>query len=231
MCLDVNFLFHQMPVERTGSLVRPQDSFARLPELEVFGGVSEMASSSKPVTPDELAMAQAIVARAHKVGVKGHDMSAGYGAMTDSAKRLRDQRDIELDEAWEPVTYLPEEVSLVKERLEAGSASKQVPFVPEKKDENAKIPLPAGVSSVDDWGSTVCRLPKVSALGLSYKELVAQKEHHKYLTWVQGHGLHRDGRFGDLAAYLERINFSEGINRSSDPTVTFAGSSEKRERK
>ena len=207
MCLDVNFLFHQMPVERTGSLVRPQDSFARLPELEVFGGVSEMASSSKPVTPDELAMAQAIVARAHKVGVKGHDMSAGYGAMTDSAKRLRDQRDIELDEAWEPVTYLPEEVSLVKERLEAGSASKQVPFVPEKKDENAKIPL------------------------LSYKELVAQKEHHKYLTWVQGHGLHRDGRFGDLAAYLERINFSEGINRSSDPTVTFAGSSEKRERK
>ncbi|CAK9111802.1 Uncharacterized protein SCF082_LOCUS51855 [Durusdinium trenchii] len=165
-----------------------------------------MASSSKPVTSKELAMAQDIVARASKAGVKDPEMTAGYGAMNDSSKRLRDGYDIELDEAWEPVTYTSEDGSLEKERLEAGSTSKQVPLKPEKKGENLKIPLPTGVSSTENWGTTVCRLPKVSALGLSYQELVAQKDHHKYLTWVQGHGLHRDGRFGDLAAYLERIS-------------------------
>ena len=122
-----------------------------------------MASSSKPVTPEELAMTQAIVARAHKAGVRDHELTAGYGAMSDSSKRLRDQHDMELDEAWEPVTYASEEVSLEKERLEAGSTSKQVSFKPEKKGENLKIPLPVGVSSVEDWGTTVCRLPKVSA--------------------------------------------------------------------
>ena len=47
-------------------------------------------------------------------------------------------------------------------------------------------------------GTTVCKLPKVQALKMSYSELVADKSHHKYLTWVQS-GKGRGGRFAQAA--------------------------------
>lgn len=129
-----------------------------------------MSSSSTPVTPEELAHAKAIMSRAHQSGVKtGSDSTQGYVAMNDSAKRQGDQRDMELDEAWEPVNYSDEHQPLEKERF-GHMSHDQKPVVPEKMD-MSKVCLPAGVTSLKDWGSTVCRLPKVS--------------NQSYLVWVQ----------------------------------------------
>ena len=180
-----------------------------------------MSSPSTPVTPEELAHAKAIMSRAHQSGVKSRsDVTQGYVAMNDSAKRLRDQRDIELDEAWEPVHYSEEHQPLEKERLGGHMSHDQKPVIPEKMDKS-KICFPAGVTRLKDWGSTVCRLPKVSKLGLSYQELTSKTEYQSYLIWVQAHGKDRDGRFGDFAAYLSAIDYAGSVNQTTDPTESF----------
>eukprot|EP00435_Cladocopium_sp_Y103_P015305 s272_g3.t1 len=51
--------------------------------------------------------------------------------------------------------------------------------------------LPDGVSSMEEWGRTVCELPKVKDLGLSYRELASRaeagdNEMAKYLNWIRG---------------------------------------------
>lgn len=66
---------------------------------------------------------------------------------------------------------------------------------------------------------------------MSYSELVADKSHHEYLTWVQSHGKGRGGRFEDLSRFLEAIDFQVSSSHSSDPKQTYPKSSEKRERK
>ena len=36
--------------------------------------------------------------------------------------------------------------------------------------------------------------------------MVEDKGKHQYLTWVMQHGQGHDGRFGDLASYLQAID-------------------------
>lgn len=191
-----------------------------------------MASHSSPVTPEELARAQEIMTRATQAGVKSRkDSGSGYATMSDGCKRLRDQdlKDVALDEAWEPVAYTDPDPTLLQSRLEGGVHSSQVPITPEKK----KINLPAGIVSLSDWGSTVCRLPKVSKMGLTYEELVKDKGYQSYLLWIQSHGKNKDGRFGDFAAYLAAICYAEGVSDkcTSDASSSFPGSTERREKR
>lgn len=52
------------------------------------------------------------------------------------------------------------------------------------------VSLPEGVKSFEQWGRTVCELPKVQALDLSYEELYhmaasGDKEKSEYLVWVR----------------------------------------------
>lgn len=194
-----------------------------------------MASQSTPVTPEELAGAQDIFSRAQKAGVKSRqETSQGYAAMSDGSKRLRDRdlKDAALDESWEAVTYAEPEPALHQVRLDPGVPSSQIPLKPEK-DGHKKVNLPAGIMSLSDWSSTICRLPKVSKLNLTYDDLVNDKSYESYLLWVQAHGKGKNGKFGDFAAYLEAIRYAEGVNKghTSDASASFPGSTEKREKR
>ena len=52
-----------------------------------------------------------------------------------------------------------------------------------------------------------------------------QERIHIYLVWVQSHGLGKDGRVDDFAAYLEAIDFTV------DAGASFPKSTERREKR
>ena len=86
------------------------------------------------------------------------------------------------------------------------------------------VPLPPGVSDGQDWGTTICGLPKVASEKLTYSEL---PKHAGYLRWILSHGPNRGGRFEDLANYLKAVGYGESTSSSS----RYPGSSEPREKK
>ena len=142
--------------------------------------------------------------------------------MSDASKRLRDQRDIDLDEQWEPV----------EDRLNPSKMSNlQEPILAKPETSSLKVDLPPGISCLADWSTTICRLPKVQEQGMTYAELVASREHQGYLTRIQQHGKGCGGKFEDFARYLEAIKFADSKGYSSDPQQTYPNSCEPRKKK
>ena len=89
--------------------------------------------------------------------------------------------------------------------------------------ENMKIPLPPSVTSVHEWGCTLCGLDKYKSKQISYAQMVSQadfdKEMYSYLCFIKNKfGIESTGCYPpkvtqavDLAAYLERIKFLTNI--------------------
>lgn len=201
--------------------------------FETYSNFEQMASST-PVSPEELKAAAEVIARYQSSGVAivegpktGGAKSGSTGAMHDGSKRLRS-----LDEDWEAVeameaatSYQIPDSTLVKDRMEK-KPQEQLPLHP--MSAGKKCALPPGISTLGEWGKTLCTLPKHAASKLSYQELVADDSKHEYLVWVVKHGKGRGGRFEDLALYLEAIGFESSSSHSSKPEETFLGSSARR---
>ena len=138
--------------------------------------------------------------------------------MNDSSKRLRDRDHAQAEaEDWEPITY--EESagkSIAGERVIPNRAGDQLPLAPMAHNAGMAVPLPPGVSDGQDWGTTICGLPKVASEKLTYSEL---PKHAGYLRWILSHGPNRGGRFEDLGKLFEgsgiwRVNiFFEPLSR------------------
>ena len=51
-----------------------------------------------------------------------------------------------------------------------------------------ELPLPAGIRSYQRWGDTICSLPKVRSLDLTFRQIVLKnfedRELRKYLSWL-----------------------------------------------
>ena len=75
-----------------------------------------------------------------------------------------------------------------------------------------QVPLPAGVTSLRDWGSTVFQLPKFKEEQFSYDELICkgwnEKETLSYLVWLtnkyQG-DRPQAGKASDFSAYVRSL--------------------------
>ena len=187
-------------------------------------------SKSGPVTSEEVKAAQAVLRQAQVCGVADSDPPSG--SMHDSAKRLRAEG---LDyEDWEQVLYEEKQKSLGEERIESGIPKAQLPIMPSSSQHgSSKMELPPGVSCIADWGSTVCKLPRVAKFRHSYMELTNIPEFHSYLVWVKQHGVGKGGRFEDFSKYLVAIKFGEASNKGSGyhEFACFPGSSDIREQK
>ena len=110
------------------------------------------------------------------------------GAMTDGAKRRCPES---------PNIYEEEEFQHV------ASSEEMPPSVPgselhpsvfhmetNKSGYSSKVSLPVGVDSLEEWGRTICELPKVKEMSCSYHELTLQAEKgdiqmSKYLSWIR----------------------------------------------
>ena len=76
---------------------------------------------------------------------------------------------------------------------------KQGPIaMPKDKFENSKVQFPPGVSSLSDWGSTICRSPRVNHLTASCEDLTRMPDQQPYRKWMAEHGISRGGRFEDF---------------------------------
>ena len=180
-----------------------------------------MAPKQMPVSTKELKAAQETIDRANRAGVlDAAPSSSGYGGMSDATKRLREPEDWEVEE-WEAIAY-QEQKALAEERFQTDKSSSQMPVL--KKDPKAftMVTFPPGIDSMEDWSTTICRLPKVSKMNLTYAEMTETLSLESYLTWVQQHGIGKGGRFEDLAQYLNAIDF-HGKKNSTDRSKTFPG--------
>eukprot|EP00438_Fugacium_kawagutii_P021043 Skav236150 [mRNA] locus=scaffold2146:256067:256612:- [translate_table: standard] len=178
-----------------------------------------MSNPSEPKVSEELAKAaQQILTHFHRQNQAQGEVA---GAMHDGCKRGREWSDGEM---WCHVNY---DENLDVDRFDAGATtSTQTPVVPTRDPK--KVILPEGVESIEDWGTTVCRMPKVASLGASYEELVQMPKWHEYLKWVVDHGHGQGGRLEDFAKYLTAIDFPK-IMQKMNPH--FGKSKEVRERK
>ena len=99
----------------------------------------------------------------------------------------------------------------------------QAPVAPAAAAGN--VQLPTGVNSVTQWGNTLCVLPKVAALKLSYSELVLRavedKEVRSYLDNFVRKYQGTSARVKDLRLYLE-------ASQGAGPVLYYEGSSEVR---
>ena len=85
--------------------------------------------------------------------------------------------------------------------------------------------LPDGVSSLEEWGRTICELPKVKELNSSYRELVkisdsGDTKMASYLNWVSNYK-GPSSRTMDFKKYLLACSAYE-----SQPKTYFPGSME-----
>ena len=188
---------------------------------EGIGSSSQICHlENKTVTLEEARQAQLILQRFEAAQVLGGGApsgSVGYGSgsMHDGSKRLRECED------WEAVTYECSQPKNEEQTHEMG----QQPISPSDEKKTVQEPLPPGITSLRDWGLTICRLPKVANLDLTYDELVSQPGRTSYLMWIKNHGIGQ-GSFRRLCTILESLD-----HMCKDPKSCYPGTSELREKK
>lgn len=106
-------------------------------------------------------------------------------SMTDAPKRRLSQTDPVRSEDLEPDEF--QVISPTSSKMPTGYPSMAGV---NDSDSPKRISLPEGVKSFEQWGRTVCELPKVQSLNLSYEELYTlaasgDKEKSDYLVWVR----------------------------------------------
>ena len=127
-------------------------------------------------------------------------------------------------EEWDAISYEDSTGEFMDHLSGLTTTGKQDPIVTKPKD--SKITFPPGVSSLVDWGTTICRLPRVASLNASYEKLTRMPDQQPYLKWVAEHGASRGGRFDDFSLYLKATKLP-----ALSAEQCFPGTSVPRERK
>ena len=132
------------------------------------------------------------------------------GAMTDGAKRRLESD----DESFQCVS--PTGDGYASSAPLAGTAMPVDPAL-----------LPPGVKDLEEWGRTICELPKVKDLNMSYKELrlaadSGDSDKGKYLAWVRSFN-GQSVRTLDFQRYLRAVDSIQAV-----PQTYFPGSGEVR---
>ena len=169
------------------------------------------------ISPEEAERARALVALFEKQEEDRLAVPAvmSTGSMHDGCKRLRDGD-------WETVGYETDHAAT----LPTLTKSDQMPVAPSEQ----KIDFPPGVVSIADWGTTVCRLPQVAALDVTYYELTQMPSQRGYCTWITNHGESKGGRAADFARYLKAVGYKKSLQGQKGEEC-YPGTSEIREKK
>lgn len=147
------------------------------------------------------------------------------GSMSDASKR-RCPSEPEEDDDFVAVSYTSSAAA-----ADVPFPSRSSPTVYEEPTvKNSPEELPEGIGSMDEWGRTLCELPRVKHFNMSYAELVHQantgnEEIEDYLGWVRRHN-GPSTRVHDLKKYVMARDKEAGYVRK-----TYPGSKEVRKLK
>ena len=149
-------------------------------------------SPNAPLSADEARTLTSLLMRMQAAGLEPAADAQGYGAMTDASKRRKPESEVSLEEEFEHiepfVQYEVEKPGTEKPKSSTdGSVGKTRVHIPLVNVGGVKIP--PNEKDMEDWSTTLCELPKVVHLGMSYAELIADPEFMDYLIWVRTHGV------------------------------------------
>ena len=150
-------------------------------------------------------------------GSSGTTMSSAPmpGSMTDASKRARDDT---WESTWDMVPTMQEPPqSQPSPSVGPVRMLVQHPVTPAAQhDGYSTLPatvLPLGITSVEEWGATLCELPKVVKLRASYQELVTKSETDPELrTYFLRYILKHSGpspKVADFRKYVECIRYGQ----------------------
>lgn len=198
-------------------------------------------SSSKPVNSDKLmsegiavinslknlGLLDAVLERAEQAHQPARAASSAGGGMSDACKRRLSHSDD--DEITEAAIRCEVEEAMMEHAI-AQFNGDQSPIAPGSSSfsvvsEPSGYPqqqLPPGFNSLAEWGKTLCELPKVKKMYLSYAELYqkAQKgdtEIAQYLVWC------KDYR-GTSARTIDFGKYISAMDESTGPKTYYPGS-------
>lgn len=150
--------------------------------------------------------------------------AGGTASMNDSCKRRMSSADV----------ASPPDFELIDSPTgSGGQPKKQAPIVPTKINTAVgksvkETELPEGISSVEQWGKTVCTLPKVVHRRLSYEEMIhistTDEEIKNYLKYILTTGV-KSAKVDDLRSYMHSIDYKD----PDAGKMTYLGTSEVRE--
>jgi hypothetical protein len=168
--------------------------------------------SQDAVSAEEFRALKATMDRLRKYGLQNVASDAAGaempGAMADSSKRLRDDSVASFDMAFDDESWdLP-----CGGVLTGSSAIGGQQVISPKVLSSQTVELPPGVSSIKEWGKTLCELPAVARQKLSYEALAQDESQTDYLLWILKQGASKGPRVADLANYLQAIKFTEKCN-------------------
>eukprot|EP00435_Cladocopium_sp_Y103_P026519 s49_g6.t1 len=189
-----------------------------------------MQSSSTPVSPEELAIVKNVLARLEAQGTPLHpamwSSTAVPGSMTDGSKRRLEADDFPSSEddvfSGGMSNAGMSGFELIRDDVNGAANRSQQPVVPQAKAKS-KPDLPEGVSSVDQWGRTICTLPKVKDEAPTYAEIGSLGKYKEYRSWLFTQGKSKGPRVADLRNYM----IAAGVF-NEDEDVMIPGSSEVR---
>lgn len=180
---------------------------------------------SKAITKDELKLVQDILNRMQSQGLNPTESLSGltppgsdsftlvddipFGGMTDACKRRG-----EGSGSQEFTRARVDRPTPTTETVDA-----QLPVVPAAEGE-----FPPGITSLEEWGTTVCELPQMKHLNKTYEQLMKDPEVDTYLRWVLRCGHTKGARASDFRSYLMASGFS--LEEKSD--MCFPGSNQVR---
>ena len=205
--------------------------------------LTPMSSSLQgPLSEDEMGIAGGLLARAvhhgqqqqlalritRSVGGKSMSVAAGcflegvqsglYGAMSDGAKRQRDEESewgLLTEGADSPTTAYYASAENPCPPMPSGSHVTGTPMPGDnlvlilRNGEDLKVPIPSDVPSVGEWSKTVITLPKLADLGITYAEFIVKAEGDKDLSQ---YGEFMLANFGPYAKTQKAKGHTQGVD-------------------
>ena len=144
---------------------------------------------------------------------------AAGGTMSDGSKRRAEVLEPEEDD-FDVISSVSMKQPPVC-RVQTGASPGHLKVTePEKK-------LPEGIQSLEQWGCTICDLPKVQSREMSYDNMVEEpkvkKEMADYLSWVYNTKI-QSKKADDLRAYLIALDWNPKSQRIESPgLLTYPG--------
>lgn len=130
------------------------------------------------------------------------------GTMSDASKRQSDSGQYPMNtKSGRKTMQVPELECDIKGSSTYAATSDDVPFPSTAPELMSEIPLPPGIVSTKQWGTTKISFGKFKSRNWCYRDLIDSEEDEarSYVTWCRPRLESSGGELKDLIAYIHRF--------------------------